>query len=72
MVVFFLGFLHYGLGEMDEFVASMEEAQHHRVLPLLELLYSPLFAAARADPRIQEVLRRQHELENAPPPKDPA
>ena len=72
MVVFFIGFLHFGLGEMDEFVASMEEAQHHRVLPLLELLYSPLFAAARADPRIQEVLRRQHELENAPPPKDPA
>ena len=67
MVVFFLGFLHYGLGEMDEFVAAMEEAQHHRVLPLLELLYSPLYAAARADPRIQDILRRQREPRDAPP-----
>ncbi len=62
MVVFFIGFLHFGLGEMDAFVASMEDALRHGVLPLLELLYSPLYAAARADPRIQDILRRQRQL----------
>ncbi len=67
MVVFFIGFLQYALGETDEFVASMEEALRQRVLPLLELLYSPLYAAARADPRIQEILRRQRQPRDAPP-----
>ncbi len=62
MVVFFIGFLHYGLGETDAFVASMEEALRRGVLPLLELLYSPLYAAGRADPRIQDILRRQRSL----------
>ena len=72
MVVFFIGFLHYALGEMDEFIASMEEALRHDVLPLLELLYSPLYAAARADPRLQEILRRQRGLRRPPSSADPA
>ena len=66
MVVFFIGFLHYALGEMDEFVASMEEALRCGVLPLLELLYSPLYAASLEDPRIQDILRRQRQLRTAP------
>ncbi len=66
MVVFFIGFLHYALGEMDSFVASMEEAHRRGVLPLLELLYSPLYAAARSDPRVQDILRRQRQVQNAP------
>ncbi len=59
MVVFFIGFLHYALGEMDAFVDCLEEAFRHNVLPLLELLYSPLYADARKDPRVQDILRRQ-------------
>ncbi len=59
MVVFFLGFLQYALGEFDAFVAAMEEALGHGALPLLELQYSPLFAEARRDPRIQDIFRRQ-------------
>ena len=70
MVVFFIGFLHYALGEMDDFVASMEEALRHGVLPLLELLYSPLYATGRADPRIQDILRRQREVRKTPPSQD--
>ena len=72
MVVFFIGFLQYALGEMDDFVASMEGALRHGVLPLLELLYSPLYATGRADPRIQDILRRQRELRKAPPSRDSA
>ncbi len=71
MVVFFIGFLEYALGEMDEFVESMEEALRCRVLPLLELLYSPLYAAARADPRIQDILRRQRETQSRRAPGGP-
>ncbi len=70
MVVFFIGFLHYALGEMDEFVADMEEALRHGVLPLLELLYSPLYASARLDPRVQDILRRQRQ--RGTPPAAPA
>ncbi len=71
MVGFFIGFLHFGLGEQDAFVAHMDDALRHGVLPLLELLYSPLFAAARSDPRIQEILRRQRALREAPPAGGP-
>ena len=71
MVGFFIGFLHFGLGETDAFVACMEEAFRHGTLPLLELLYSPLYAAGRSDPRIQDLLRRQREHQRAPPSKDP-
>ncbi len=67
MTVFFSGFLHFALGELDPFVADMQAAQRWKVLPLLELLYSPLYAGARADPRIQEILRRQRELGRPPP-----
>jgi adenylate cyclase len=56
---FFAGFARYALGDQDEFVASMQQALELRALPLLELLYSPLLTAARDDPRIQEILRRQ-------------
>ena len=66
MLVFHIGFLRYALGEMDEFVAAMEEALRQRALPFLELLYSPLYAAGRADPRIQDILRRQRQLRKAP------
>ncbi len=72
MVVFFIGFLHYALGETDAFVASMTEALRLGVLPLLELQYSPLYAAARTDPRVQEILRRQHDLRAGPAPPAPS
>jgi len=70
MVAFHIGFVHFALGEMDGFVAGMEGALRHHSLPLLELLYSPLFAAGRADPRIQDILRKQVELQHASGPKD--
>ncbi len=70
MVAFFIGFLQFALGDMDAFVASMEEAFRHGTLPLLELLYSRMYEAARADPRIQDLLRRQRQRQDVPPLRD--
>jgi adenylate cyclase len=61
MTVLFVGFLHHALGESDAFVECMEEALQHHSLPALELMYSPLYAESRKDPRVQDILRRQRE-----------
>jgi adenylate cyclase len=65
LTVFFAGFVHFALGETDEFVASMELAFQLHALPLLELMYSRLYEPARSDPRILDLLRRQSELYEA-------
>ncbi|MGC2290109.1 MAG: adenylate/guanylate cyclase domain-containing protein [Thermoplasmata archaeon] len=62
LTVFFSGFLHYALGEEDMFVACMEEAFRRHNLPLMELTYSKLYEEGRKDPRLLDLLRRQHEL----------
>ncbi len=67
MLVFFIGFLQYAVGDLDGFVAAMDLALSRGVLPLLELLYSPLYAGARTDPRILDILRRQRELRHPAP-----
>ena len=59
---FHAGYVYFALGDMDAFLASMKRAFEHHNLPLLELLYSPLFASARSDPRLLDLLRRQSEL----------
>jgi len=62
LTVFFVGFVHFALNEMDAFVSCMERAFELHALPLLELMYSRLFEPARRDPRLLELLRRQSEL----------
>jgi adenylate cyclase len=57
------GFVHFALGEEDAFVACMERSFQEHNLPLLELTYSRLFAAARDDPRIIDLLHRQAALQ---------
>ncbi len=68
MEVFYIGFLHFALGEVDEFLACMDEAQRSGVLPLMELLYSRLLQPVRSDPRLERILQRQRELRTRPPP----
>lgn len=58
----YAGGIYLALGEMDRFVACMEDCFRIHQLPLLELLYSPLQSKAREDPRILDLLRRQAEL----------
>jgi adenylate cyclase len=71
MTEFFVGFIHYALGEQDEFVARMERAFRAHSLPLLELMYSRLFERARSDVRIREILRQQSEFQGPPSPDRP-
>jgi adenylate cyclase len=66
LTVFFAGFVHLALGEMDAFVTCMEEAFRLHALPLMDLMYSPLHAAGRADPRLLDLLRRQSEFHLPP------
>src|SRR5579875_2758730 len=49
------GMIYCALGEMDTFFEKMREAARNNTLRAVELSYSPLFASARADPRIADV-----------------
>jgi TolB-like protein/cytochrome c-type biogenesis protein CcmH/NrfG len=62
LTVFFAGFVHFALDERDAFVACMEQAFQLHALPLMELMYSRLYAPARSDPRVVDLLRKQSEL----------
>lgn len=59
LTCFFAGFVHFALGEWDAFFQCLERALELRQLPLLELLYSPLYEASRGDSRYRDLLRRQ-------------
>lgn len=67
LTVFLAGFVHWALGEVDAFVACMEQAFQLHALPLLDLMYSRLFEQARSDPRIVDLLMRQAELRGRRP-----
>ena len=75
MTALFTGALYHALGEDDAFVRCMEEAFDQHSLPFLELLYSPLYERARADPRIRALIERQRALRTAegdtPPRRTP-
>lgn len=50
------GFIYYALGDMDRFFEFMRSAAQEHTLRATELMYSPLYAKAREDPRLKEVL----------------
>jgi adenylate cyclase len=52
------GFIYYALGDMDKFFESMKAAAEDHTLRATELMYSPLFAKAREDPRMKVVLNQ--------------
>ncbi len=58
----FIGFVYYGLGDLDSYFEYMNKAlEAHAQIPAM-LMYSPLLAKARADPRYPELvdkLRKQ-------------
>ena len=60
--VFMAGFVHFALGEMDAFYMRMSQALQLHDLPLLQLMYSPLFAAARGKLRFRALLEAQRAL----------
>jgi len=50
------GFIYYALGDVDTFFAYMRAAAEDHTLRASDLMYSPLFAEARKDPRMMQVL----------------
>lgn len=55
----YLAPVYLELGEMDRVAACLEDAFRINQLPLVELLYSPLYEGVRTDPRVVDLLRRQ-------------
>ena len=51
------GFIHYALGNMDRFFETMMAAAADHTLRAVDLMYSPLFAKAREDPRMKTVMQ---------------
>jgi TolB-like protein len=51
------GLIYYPLGDLDTFFDKMEKAAQEHTLRATDLMYSPLFAKARADPRMARVLQ---------------
>jgi adenylate cyclase len=50
------GLVYYALGDMDRFFEYMYTAARDHTLTFNRVLYSPLFAEARKDPRFQQLL----------------
>ena len=58
----FIGYIYHALGDLDSYFAYMNRAVEAHVIVASTLMYSPLFAKTRADPRYRELiekLRRQ-------------
>jgi adenylate cyclase len=56
----FTGFIYFALDDIDSFWEKMEQALEIHELPLMELMWSPLFETARLDSRYRDLLQRQH------------
>jgi adenylate cyclase len=54
----FIGYVYHALGDLDSYFAYMKKALETHVLVTLILMYSPLFAKARADPRYLELVAK--------------
>jgi adenylate cyclase len=54
----FIGYVHHALGDLDSYFENMNRALETHNLVTLPLMYSPLFAKARTDPRYPELLER--------------
>jgi len=54
----FIGYVYHGLGDLDSFFECMNKAlEGHAIIGSI-LLYSPLWAKARTDPRYRELVER--------------
>jgi len=54
----FIAYIYHALGDLDSYFECMSKAlEGHSVIPTT-LMYSPLFAKARADPRYPELVER--------------
>jgi tetratricopeptide (TPR) repeat protein len=54
----FIGYVYHALGDLDSYFEYMNKALEIHALVTLTLMYSPLFAKARADPRYPELMEK--------------
>jgi adenylate cyclase len=57
-----IGFIHYALGDLDSYFTYMNKATDQHVLNYAYLMYCPLFAQGRTDPRYQALLDKLGEI----------
>ena len=53
-----IAFIYYALGDLDSYFAYVERATDQHTLRYAYVLYSPLFAKAREDPRYQAFMSK--------------
>jgi adenylate cyclase len=54
----YIGYIYHALGDLDSYFEYMNKAREaHQIIPST-MMYSPLFARARADPRYLELVER--------------
>ena len=55
-----IGFIYYGLGDLDRFFEYMNRAATDHTIQLARVRLSPLFSGARKDPRFLELLSKYY------------
>jgi TolB-like protein/Tfp pilus assembly protein PilF len=53
-----IGFIHYALGDLDSYFTYMNRATDQHLIQATYLMYCPLFAKAKADPRYLELVEK--------------
>ena len=54
----YIGYVYHALGDLDSFFEYMNKALEAHAITPSTMMYSPLFAKARADPRYLELVER--------------
>ena len=58
----YIGYVYHALGDIDAYFENMSRAfEAHALIPAI-MMYSPLFAKARADPRYPELVERLRKI----------
>jgi len=58
----YIGYVYHALGDMDAYFENMNKAfEAHVIIPAI-MMYSPLFARARVDPRYLELVERLRKI----------
>lgn len=53
-----IAYIYYGLGDLDSYFTYMMRATEQHTVQYAYVMYCPLFAGARGDPRYQEILAK--------------
>ena len=60
-----IAFVYYALGDLDSYFAYVDRATDQHTLRYAYVMYSPLFAEARKDPRYQSFLAKARRIYEA-------